>query len=266
MNSHKFYEYSQYHNHWGFLTTDVNDSSKTIGCMITRVTFPEYGRVQFHEKGMQLLQFSLKPGPNQHYLVRVTTLKYKGIEKLDHKIWSGAISHAGNNRIFLIQPNTILQSYNRHIPKMSLLEGILSEDDNEVLWRELEINIRDIGLIGLRYHPICFKIQDNIYITGGQRFRGYINAEECMLTSCDRYNLSDGRYHKTNYFLPSAVSIWHSLVVTNKKETMALIIFHDETNINSRVITFTEDNGFVELPNVSIGHQILMEIDTISVI
>ena len=271
LNSHKFYEYNQYHNHWGFLSTDVNDSSKTIGSMITRVTFPNYGRVQFHERGLQLLQFSLEPGPNPHNLVRITTLKYKGIEKLDYKIWCGAISHAGSNEIFLIQPNIfdarrINNKNNSRIPKMSLLGGILSETNNEVLWRKLEINIHDIGLIELRYHPICFKLKDNIYITGGQRFRGYINAEECMLTSCDRYNLSDGRYHKTDHFLPSAVSIWHSFVVTIKKGTMALIIFHDETNINSRVITFTEDSGFVELPNVFISHPILMEIDTISVI
>ena len=121
----------------------------------------------------------------------------------------------GQNKVILVG-FVVPNCYSRGTPKTEIWQGVLSRGGNHVSWNELELNCDDLGSIPSRFRPICFKLQDNLYITGGsERFRETFTSE---FLSCDRYNFAEGKYYKTKYSLPYPVFHPHS-VVTHKKET-----------------------------------------------
>ena len=116
-------------------------------------------------------------------------------------------------------------------------EGTLTKDESNVTWKPIDmewssINCRLIHIgdtidmshqiENILIRPICFKLQDNLYIAGGQA----INDLSAFFLCCDKFNLKERNYHESVHFLPSHLpSVAHvdNNVVTDGDETFALI-------------------------------------------
>ena len=159
-------------------------------------------------------------------------------------------------------------------------EGTLNDDGNSLSWRSI-----DLGVGRPRRRPICFKLQDNLYITGGHddcfeeaqddfcmhfefedgkfRQKDPTKCEECLAskssmanrlcTCCYEYNLVDETYYKIEHtFHAGRTHRSHiSNVLTDKDENFALIapvICSDSgKHEDKNLIIFTPEEGFQEL-------------------
>ena len=147
----------------------------------------------------------------------------------------------------------ILESRETRIQRLWL--GKLRTDDFNIIWRKLSVQ----PLREMRRKPICFKLQNNVYIM--ERFG--VTSNSCMQDfKCERYNLNEEKYYAFDQELPICVKSVHA-VVTDTEETFALILgavevcdpdgFDLRRYIHKpRLMLFTEKAGF---------HHKLKEID-----
>ena len=127
-------------------------------------------------------------------------------------------------------------------------QGTLSDDQKYLTWDAL-----DLEPTKSRIRPICFKLKDTLYIGGGKTMKRTKDVDESFdalykpFTCCDTYNLQEGTYHQSVYFLPWLIYEVHN-VFTDADETFAIIT----QKHNTRLLVFTEKDGFKALSNVNI--------------
>ena len=160
-------------------------------------------------------------------------------------------------------------------------EGTRSKDKGTIHWRTIDLN----GF-KLRRRPICFKLMDSLYISGGHDdcfdgpriLNNPVLKEECLrgviknkrvdgcdnksipyqngsgvpiCTCCDIFSLSDGKYRKNMFSMPHLRMLDRHIsnVMTDKEEKFVLIApYQCETSPNQEFIIFTENNGFEKVP------------------
>ena len=126
-------------------------------------------------------------------------------------------------------------------PNQYLWQGVMTNNETDVEWEKIEVDLTKV-----RELPICFKLQDNVYIAGG------LDATDpgCRLVCCDRYNLKEGKYYETCHSLPQPNyyddDIPHTAI--DDEESFAII---GGRNGKGRILIFTENKGFEEVQNFS---------------
>ena len=127
------------------------------------------------------------------------------------------------------------------LPSSRVFEGTLTDNDKDVTWREVK------SLKKSRQNHISFKLGRNVYVAGGQG----LNAHE-ILSCCESYNLETNKWVKSPYKLP--YPLYDASVVVDPDETFALITgnFSVVTGASNKVVTFTEQDGFVVFDNFSL--------------
>lgn len=123
-----------------------------------------------------------------------------------------------------------------------VFQGTLSTNEKDVTWKELE------PMIKTRFSHASFKLQDNVYVIGGQ------NYHDRTLSSCERYNLKENKWYMSSHRLP--YPLYRASVITDYNETFAIISGGcEQYGINqkpfNKVIIFTEEDGFKIFPKFS---------------
>lgn len=133
-----------------------------------------------------------------------------------------------------------------------LWQGTLTKEGNDITWMAL-----DLELTKVRLAPICFKLQDSLYIAGGEtiddwndKTRGVKgltkkSSHKSKLLCCDKYDLKNGKYYESVYFLPYPLS-GDDMVVTNVEETFAIV----SNKYNEKLLMFTGKDGFTDISSV----------------
>ena len=168
------------------------------------------------------------------------------------------ITRLSHNKVMIIggEMKNNIRLYNNVAPNIILWQGNLSNDGIHVDWMRINIEC-DVG--SNRLEPLCFKLNDNLYIVGGYSEFDEIDEDWCNRKNpwlaesertsrfrwCDRYNLKQGTYHQNVYYIPYSVNSDSNMVATDAKETFALIGDPIERN---RPLIFTEDEGFTDAP------------------
>ena len=163
------------------------------------------------------------------------------LRTMDGKAFMGV----AKNTIILITPELLWQ-------------GTLTTDLKNIVW---ETN--NMGQMGIRRNPYCFKLNDNVYIFGryeqcGEHKdnRGFalIFNKHCYFNcnGCDKYNYKERKFYPNVHPLPHVLTRFApaslSVVATDKNETFAVFLFEatDKTDKMDKIYIFTETEGFVE--------------------
>ena len=143
-------------------------------------------------------------------------------------------------------------------PNHVLWQGTLTKNEKSVTW--IALNVESIPM---RLNPICFKLKDNVYIVGENELKNiypnitkltgmcngcfsYLNYS-CIC--CDRYNLKEGKYYSNVHSLPyPLISDEVTNVATDEKDTFAIIPNCNQTLGTGKLLIFTENVGFEEVP------------------
>ena len=145
-------------------------------------------------------------------------------------------------------------TYYDSIPKTTVLEGKLSEEERYVLWKEVNINGEGLHSRHLRISPICFMLRTCVYIGGGlkdEQGRCITGQTDSALLSCDAYDIRKNNYYETKYCLPYKLppSFQICKVATNKDETITIILIMaiwTEGQRHPKILLFSEAGGFEE--------------------
>lgn len=127
-----------------------------------------------------------------------------------------------------------IKIHNHTKPNLSLWMGTLTKNGRNLTWVNTNSKVTQP-----RIKPLCFKLNNNVYITGGE---GHLNGDKVDLLCCDRYNLESNVYSSCVYTLPYPLNYDDAYVATNVNETFALIL--DERK--KKVLFFTEEKGIEE--------------------
>jgi hypothetical protein len=159
------------------------------------------------------------------------------------------ITQIGDNSILLVGG---MDEFNK--PNLVFWQGSFAESRFSTLcWVPIEL-----PSVTPRFRPLCFKLCDNLYISGGLSIESDCSKDGEDLFCCDKYDLKEGKYYKNVYCLPYPLSSANK-VVTNTDETYALIIANKNQSLGSThqdlrgvtsYITFKQEAGFVELTGV----------------
>ena len=80
-------------------------------------------------------------------------------------------------------------------------------------------------------------------------FAGGCDINQQILHCCERYNLADCKYYKTDYVVPDDIYFfnrYHCIcIIINEEESIATIVIGKN---EGRIIQFTENVGFKEVP------------------
>ena len=145
-----------------------------------------------------------------------------------------SVIRIGKRQILLVGG---IKIHNHTKPNLSLWLGTLTENGRNLTW----VNSNS-KLTQPRIKPLCFKLKNNVYITGGE---GYNNGDKFDLLCCDRYNFESNVYSTCVYTLPYPLNYDDAYVATNINETFALIL--DERK--KKVLFFTEEKGYEKYKN-----------------
>jgi len=165
-----------------------------------------------------------------------------------------------------------------------LWEGTLDDEENTVNWRSI-----DFGIGKPRLRPVCFKLNDTLYITGGHkdcfedeleefcmhfefedgiiRQQDPTTCRECLLnkssienkvcTCCYEYNFVDETYYKTEHFFDvGEYQRYHiSNVLTDKDDNFTIVAPFSCTEVgfteskSLKISIFTPEEVFSEIPD-----------------
>ena len=138
---------------------------------------------------------------------------------------------------------------------------IVKTNEFDVIWGKISFNsVEDV----IR-KPICFKLQNHIYIL--ESFRGIPNSGTLNL-KCGKYDLLEKEYHAFEHILPCPIKSIHA-VVTDPGETFAVILglieVPDPTDVGGRchihkprLMIFTEKDGFQQkLKDTDLTHFVI---------
>ena len=160
-----------------------------------------------------------------------------------------SVIRIASNKIMLVGGiinNNVGHSMTKY--NQQLWQGTLNKDGQNLTWARVDL----IEIVSIKIHrnPLCFKLKDNVYITGGTNVplweSGGIFVTNDLL-SCDRYNLSENKYYTSVYTLPYILNYDETSILTNDNETFAIIL--DDKYM--KILLFTEDQGFKEFRNFS---------------
>ena len=142
----------------------------------------------------------------------------------------------GNKKVMLVGGKHVGNVSNR------IFEGEVTENKRDIRWKELEsMNKR-------RYYHLTFIMHGNIYVAGGSE--GENAHQENVLSSCERYDLSEEKWFDCQHSLP--YPLWRASVVVCADESFALItggLSETEQLRSDGIIIFTEGQGFRYLNN-----------------
>ena len=151
-----------------------------------------------------------------------------------------------------------------------IIHGTISDNNRDIKWTSTRVE-----QMGMRNNPICFKLNDNIYIVGksknqcihGHVFRSLyhhfpqrnVGLSSCtnICDGCDKYNYKEGKFYPNVHHIPYALSNNpYVKIATDKAETFAVFIFTFKaygrhTQATEKILIFTEKAGFVEDVNLS---------------
>ena len=130
------------------------------------------------------------------------------------------------------------------------LQGTFEDDYRKITWDAI-----DIGGYWTSNKPICFKLKDNIYITGNRTHYCSSNPHHasslvcpyCVTAhkSCDKYDYKEKKIYLNMYSMPYALSADSFLTIaTDKDEHLAILLFTFEGK--EKMLIFTESDGFVD--------------------
>ena len=135
-------------------------------------------------------------------------------------------------------------------------QGTLTDENTKIEWDAI-----DIGGSCMGYNPICFKLQDNVYIITGDRKHCSSNNNRIWHSSCvscthhtntfDRYNYKEKKmYLNAHSMLDGLFNMYHPVqIATDKNETFAVLLFKNVCGMGCEVkmLIFTEEGGFVQV-------------------
>jgi len=308
------YEYNQCDQKWLRLSPTNPECSHTrIGVVLANFSIEDL-HIIFHQRGMVILKLlkQTKRNVSSDFSSLTEIEVHDGSQEFEVKnidynfselnfslLFSCATVTPITKRKFIIfGPNPVLDFQNilvndisnrqvretfkeghmEFAPMMKLLEGVLSENENSVKWREIEINEEDVDSSYFRLYPICFKLKDDLFIAGGFTHDQICTSMGNTLvlhkehSTCGRYNLADKEFYPTNYVWPLCRThqVWMGIdypynrnhdilfnrVVTNIEETLAVILIRNDVTCNPSnncihnddhdvcQIVFTTDRGF----------------------
>ena len=111
------------------------------------------------------------------------------------------------------------------------LQGTFRDGNSKITWDSI-----DIGGYWTSINPICFKLKDNIYITGNRTHYCSSNQDHvdslacpyCVIPhkSCDKYDYKEKKIYLNMYSMPYALSADSFLkIATDKNEHFAILLF-----------------------------------------
>ena len=168
---------------------------------------------------------------------------------------------------------------------IALIGGVYDRDRNRVIWQgtltdgntKIEWDAIDIGGSWMGYNPICFRLKDNVFITGNRHRQHCTNHNYCsriqhftcpscfpMGNTLDRYDFKEKKMYLNAYSMPYPYTkMYHPVkIATDKKETFAVLVFrnkppnevmypeykknYEDLICEEKVLIFTEKEGFVK--------------------
>jgi len=177
-------------------------------------------------------------------------------EEFDGTIHECCLTYIGDNEVILLGYE---ESNEKSMQKLWL--RIVKTNEFDVIWGKISFNsVEDV----IR-KPICFKLQNHIYIL--ESFRGIPNSGTLNL-KCGKYDLLEKEYHAFEHILPCPIKSIHA-VVTDPGETFAVILglieVPDPTDVGGRchihkprLMIFTEKDGFQQkLKDTDLTHFVI---------
>ena len=150
-------------------------------------------------------------------------------------------------------------SYGSPVLNRVIWQGTLTDGNTTIQWDAI-----DIGGSCMGCNPICFKLKNNVYITGDRKHcscgNNRIWHSSCL--SCthitntfDRYNYKEKKMYTDAYAMPDELSNMCQPVqiATDKNETFAVFVFKNEPSYacgigcEVKMLIFTEEDGFVQV-------------------
>ena len=118
---------------------------------------------------------------------------------------------------------------------------------------------RYIDEMPYRSKPLCFELNNSLYIAGHVPYNeniligdhlNHFDKDDCKF--CDRFDLLNEKYHRNVHFMPYSLKrVIQPKIVIDKHEAFAVISFYDPLDFQDKIWTFTEDEGFVEQPDLA---------------
>jgi hypothetical protein len=287
-HSYYLYEFDNKRKEWQVIaTTDY----KRPRYLISTLSLDEYG-IAFFVDSARIIIHGNTVVPTSKYIASLThhiqsefTNEFINIINIEYH---GRAFIPEHSRIFPLQQNKFIlielsrithQSFNIGYTVFKLWEGVLSWKDSILCWTELKLNNDLVDVMGQRCNPICFKMQNKLYFTGGRDIdcwgkKG--SKDEGYWLSCYYYDLKEEKFYITNHTLPFLMIGSNNLqidnkIATNVQETMTVIVsYYDIRNYSNivkllvpQIVIFTETDGFQDVTNLSKLPFVLGELVTI---
>ena len=133
--------------------------------------------------------------------------------------------------------------------KQLFWQGTLTNKETDVLWERIELPEE-------RAPTIYIKLNDNLYFAGGSEV---FEEEEIDSEKCHRYNLKEGKYYESTHALPLHLPPYFH-IAAHDDGSFALLACLE----TSQLLTFTENEGFEEIPNSPLrnlnGREVLLKL------
>ena len=140
-------------------------------------------------------------------------------------------------------------------------QGTLTDGNTKIIWKAINIGGSCIG-----FYPICFKLKDNVYITGdrkhctsdtrnnsGDFITWHMPCPSCIAISntVDRYNYKEKKMYLNAYSIPDVLPKSFLKIATDKNETFAVLVFKRghlrRLSREEKMLIFTKKYGFVQV-------------------
>ena len=269
-------------SHWKLLKTrDAKLNGRVMLCSaISDSTLLTFLRTSRKGKGYQtkLISISMDTVPNSFFRLFTGNdpRSIKMPEEL-HQLSEFSMLNLTNNSILLIGGsyfNDMAPSGENLFLNREIWHGTLVDGNSKIVW-----NAIDIGGSCMGHRPICFKLKDNVYITGERthctsgipefpgfpwkRFSPGLRCPSCIDigNNFDRYDCKEKKLYLNAYSMPYALSkMYHPVkIATDKNETFAVLVLNNKPSCEERMsngekesceeimLIFTEEDGFVEV-------------------
>ena len=156
-----------------------------------------------------------------------------------------------NNSIVLIGGRYVYYPAPYGSPAVDVLnrviwQGTLTNGNTKIEWDAINIGRSRMG-----YNPICFKLRDNVYITGDHKNC----SSDTLLRTFHRYNYKEKKMYLNAYSMPDGLSnMYHPVqIAKDENETFAVLVFKNipphisRRYGNMKMSIFTEEGGFVQV-------------------
>ena len=156
------------------------------------------------------------------------------------QIWGHTITYVGDNRMMLVGGRALSQRPYRRETTKCVFGGELTKDNLDIKWEILKPLSTD------RFGHFAFKLKNYLYVAGGAEY----GVKDILC--CEMYDIDKRFWSISKHSLP--YHLYKASVIVDNEENFALIIggLKRTAEASSKVILFTEENGFAEVENFNL--------------